>query len=88
VEIAVKSQLKGGDFVNVALEDGQLYAGTQCELFCLDPATGKVRWHNKLFGLGLGLITFARSADGNLIAMEEKRRREAAAATSTVVATT
>jgi outer membrane protein assembly factor BamB len=57
-------------------------------LFCLDPATGKVRWHNKLFGLGLGLITFARSADGNLIAMEEKRRREAAAATSTVVATT
>jgi outer membrane protein assembly factor BamB len=37
-----ESPLKGGDFVNVELDEGQLYAATKGELHCLGPATGAV----------------------------------------------
>jgi outer membrane protein assembly factor BamB len=32
-----RSELKGKDFVNVVLQDGDLYATTKGEVFCLDP---------------------------------------------------
>jgi outer membrane protein assembly factor BamB len=40
-----------GDFVNVALLDADLYATANVELFCLDPATGDIRWKSPLKGL-------------------------------------
>jgi hypothetical protein len=43
-----RTDLKGSDFVNVALQDGDLYATAKGELFCLDPATGTIRWRNPL----------------------------------------
>jgi outer membrane protein assembly factor BamB len=52
-----RTKLKGGDFVNVVLDEGELYATTKGELFSLDPATGTIRWQNELKGLGLGIIT-------------------------------
>jgi hypothetical protein len=45
-------------------------------LFCLDPATGHIRWKNELKGMGWGLISIAQAADGNLSVLEEKHRRE------------
>ena len=54
-----RSKLKGSDFVNVVLEDGELFAAAHGELFCLDAATGSIRWHNPLKGLGWGLVTIA-----------------------------
>jgi outer membrane protein assembly factor BamB len=76
---AWRTPLKGSDFVNVALVDGDLYATTRGELFCLDAATGSIRWKNPLTGLGLGLISIA-SADGQAVLLQEKRRQEQAEA--------
>jgi hypothetical protein len=43
-----RTGLRGGDFVNLVLDGGAVYAATQGELFCVDPATGQIRWHNPL----------------------------------------
>ena len=75
-----RSSLKGGDFVNVVLEDGQLFAASKGRLYRLDPATGRILWENGLAGMGWGLVSMAHAGNGNLAAIEEKRRQDAAAA--------
>jgi outer membrane protein assembly factor BamB len=84
--------LKGYDFVNVVLDGGSVFATCCGEIYCLDPLTGKVLWHNPLKGFGTGLATIATEhnpGEGNALVLAEKRRRdEAAAASSAVVATT
>jgi outer membrane protein assembly factor BamB len=70
-----RTELKGSDFVNVALVDGDLYATARGELFCLDALSGNVRWKNPLTGLGLGLITIAASG-GQSVVLQEKKRHE------------
>ena len=37
----------GGGFVHLVLDAENLYATTSGEIFCLDPATGQIRWRNK-----------------------------------------
>ena len=44
-----RSNLRGSDFVNVVLQDADLYATAGGELFCLDPTTGRIKWHNPTF---------------------------------------
>ncbi|MBI5387710.1 MAG: PQQ-binding-like beta-propeller repeat protein [Verrucomicrobia bacterium] len=83
--------LKGGEFVNVLLDGDHLYASTHGEVFCLDPRTGQCRWHNKLPGMGWGLVSIATENGFNtafLALMEEKRRREAASASAASTAST
>jgi outer membrane protein assembly factor BamB len=75
-----RCELKGSDFVNVALQDGDLYATTKGELFCLDPTTGGVRWQNPLKGLGRGLIAIATAGSQQAVVMREKQQRDQAAA--------
>jgi len=72
------SSLKGGDFVNVALDGGQLFAASKGRLYNLDPTTGRILWENGLAGMGWGLVSIAQAGNGNLMAMEEKRRQAAA----------
>jgi outer membrane protein assembly factor BamB len=83
------TRLKGYDFVNVIL-DGETILATSCgEIFCLDPLTGNVRWHNPLKGFGTGLATIATenaTGSGFTAVLAEKQRREQAAAST--VATT
>jgi outer membrane protein assembly factor BamB len=69
-----------GDFVNVVLQDGDLYATASGELFCLDPASGGIRWHNGLKGLGRGLVTIATSGNQQALVMREKQQQDEAAA--------
>ena len=71
-------KLKGDDFVNVALESSNLFAATRGEIFCLDPQTGIIRWHNPLKGYGWGLVSIAGAgiAANPMLAMAEKRRRD------------
>lgn len=71
-----RTRLKGSDFVNLVIADGDLYAATKGEIFCLDPATGHVRWNNPLKGLGWGLVTIGMSSSGQTAVMAEKRRRD------------
>jgi outer membrane protein assembly factor BamB len=71
-----RSDLKSSDFTNVVLQDGDLYATTKGEFFCLDPATGEIRWQNRLKGLGTGLISIATAGGHQTVVMGEKRKRD------------
>ena len=86
------TNLKGSDFVNVVLQDDAVVASCYGEIFCLDPLTGMVLWHNPLKGFGIGLATIATGQNmgtGNAPLLAEKRRRdEQAAAASTTAAST
>lgn len=76
------SGLSGG-FVYLVLDAQNLYATVAGEVFCLDPVTGEIRWHNPLKGMGLGLASIAVcggiTGDEILAAVHLERQREAAA---------
>jgi outer membrane protein assembly factor BamB len=82
-----RAELKGGDFVNVFLDERYVYALTKGEAFCLDAERGSVVWHNPLKGLGLGLATMAAEGlagptSSNYVAVSEALRRQQQAAHS------
>jgi len=78
------AKLKGGEFVNLLLEGDNLYATTRGEIFCLNPETGTVRWHNPMKGLGTGLVSICAGeglcTNPVILAAEGKRRDDEAAA--------
>jgi outer membrane protein assembly factor BamB len=79
------TRLKGYDFVNVVVEDGSIFATCCGEIFCLDPLTGDVLWHNPLKGFGTGLATIATEHGARnrpVAVLAEEQRRAQAAATS------
>ncbi len=88
-----RTELKSGDFVVLHRAGDRLFAANHGEIFCLDPQTGEVRWHNKLPGLGWGIATFATepvpgqsaTADTGVAAAMKKIRdqQQAAAAAAT-----
>ena len=83
--------LKGGDFVNVVLQNGVVFASCDGEVFCLDPLTGNRLWHNPLKGFGTGLATIAAEeavGSGNSPVLAEKRRRDQQAAASATATST
>jgi outer membrane protein assembly factor BamB len=80
-ELAVKYQTSAS-FVNVVRDSDGLFATCAGELFCLDPATGAVLWHEPLKGLGTGLVTIATDLGGAspVSVLEESARQTRAAA--------
>jgi outer membrane protein assembly factor BamB len=85
------THLKGGEFVNVVLQDGAVLASCYGEIFCLDPLTGTGIWHNRLKGFGTGLATIAAESGvgtANASVLAEKRRRDEEAAAAAAVAGT
>ncbi len=79
------TSLKGSDFVNVALDGGDLYAATRGEVFCLDPDSGIIRWHNPLKGYGWGLVSLAgegMTQNASILAAEIRRREQQQASNS------
>jgi outer membrane protein assembly factor BamB len=82
-----RTQLKGSDFVNVVVTDGDIFATTKGALFCLDQATGQIRWRNPLKGLGFGLSTVAVcGATSDQTPVVQKKRRDQAAAAAAAAA--
>jgi outer membrane protein assembly factor BamB len=78
------SELKGGEFVDVMIIDGDLFAASKGRLYRLDPVTGDVLWRNDLPGLGWGIVSIAGSHSAPAA---DKLRRDQAAAATTVAAT-
>ena len=78
--------LKGTDFVNVALDGNNLFATTRGEIFCIDPQNGGIRWHNPLRGYGWGLVTIAGEGitqnDAAVVAEKRRQDQQKAAAAS------
>jgi outer membrane protein assembly factor BamB len=71
-----RTKLRGSDFVNVAVDGRDVFASTRGRLYCLDMATGTIKWENPLTGLGLGLVGIAGA--GGVTAAEAHRRQQAA----------
>jgi outer membrane protein assembly factor BamB len=44
---------------NVYCDGDALFASLAGELFCLDPKTGAIVWHNPMKGLGTGFVSIA-----------------------------
>ena len=91
-EIVWQTKLKGSDFVNVVGEGGEVLAVTVGEVFCLDLASGVIKWHNPLKGWGTGLASLlvpgaTDSAQASLLA-KLRRDQEAAAAAAANSAST
>jgi len=53
------ASLSGDGFVTLLVDGSHIYAHTYGELFCLDAASGSVRWTNPLEGLGYGIASLA-----------------------------
>ena len=79
-----RSKLKMSSFITVWADGDTVYAGAAGELFCLDGATGVIRWRNKLKGLGSGLISF--SGASSVEAAAAMAAAQAVAATTVIVA--
>jgi outer membrane protein assembly factor BamB len=75
-----QTDLKGSDFVNVMLQDGDLFAASRGRLYRLDPSTGTVQWRNDLQGLGWGIVTIAGASPSAAGAAHEQRQRAQRAA--------
>ena len=57
--------------------EDEIYATTKGEVFCLDPGTGQIRWHNPLKGMGTGLVSIAGPGiQGNQAALVQKHKRD------------
>jgi outer membrane protein assembly factor BamB len=90
-EILWETYLKGSGFVHLVLEGEDLFATTQGEVFCLDPATGEGRWNNELKGYGWGLTSIAvpNGTTGGVLAQvaaaEELQRSEQASSAAVIV---
>ena len=83
-----RTELRGGDFVTVCWDGEALFAANSGEVSRLDPRSGNVLWHNKLKGLGRGLVSVAttRTAQpqpGLDSAVAKKKRDNDAAAAAT-----
>jgi outer membrane protein assembly factor BamB len=72
----------GSDYLTVFWDGDALFAATAGEIWRLDPETGGLVWHNKMRGLGQGLVSLATThgAGSNDAAIEYHRRAAAAAA--------
>jgi len=80
-----RTDLISSDFVNLTVDGGDLYAAAEGELYCLDPATGQIRWHNRLKGLGRGLIAIAQNSNQQSLLAGGRQRQDEAAALSSCV---
>ena len=72
------TDLKGSDFVDVMIVDGDLFAASKGRLYRLDPASGAILWCNELSGMGWNIVSIAGSHAAG--AAEKVKRDQAAAA--------
>ena len=85
-------KIRGGYFVNVFVDRGNVIAAAAGQLFCLDAANGRIKWENPLKGYGRGMITLASvagaSANSAGLAGQMAENAVAADAAAAVVGTT
>jgi outer membrane protein assembly factor BamB len=56
-----RCRLRSTSYLTITVEPEAIYAGANGELYCIDPATGSIRWHNRLAGLGMSIVAFGSS---------------------------
>lgn len=74
-----RTKVKSASFMTIARAGERILAGANGELFCLDASNGAILWHNKLKGLGMGLISFGSGVEVTAAALAAARAASAAA---------
>ena len=77
--------VKSATFMTVVSADDVVYAGAGGEWFCLVGAGGRIIWHNRLEGLGNGLVSFAGASPVEVAAAMAAAQAAAIAATTVAV---
>jgi len=77
------NQMKAG-YVTLLLDGDRLIASTNGYIYCLDPYTGEIRWHNPMTGFGYGptsLVSLRGQSHplAQQAAAEDQRRNAASA---------
>jgi outer membrane protein assembly factor BamB len=74
----------GSDYLTVFWDGEALFAATAGEIWRMEPDTGDLLWHNKMRGLGQGLVSLAstHAPGGSDPSVEHYRRLTQAAAAS------
>ncbi len=70
-------QMRSG-YVTFLLDGDRLIVSTNGYIYCLDPLTGAIRWHNPMGGYGSGTptaLTSIRASSDSLMAAQVKKRR-------------
>ncbi len=81
------SQMHSG-YVSMLLDGDRLIVSTSGYIYCLDPMTGQILWHNPLTGYGTGVtdLVSVRGQSSQVVvaqAAEEEESSSAAASAST-----
>ena len=77
---AWETHLKSSGFVNVSVESDRVYASTRGELFCLEAGSGRLVWHNRMKGLGYGMVCFGSDPANQAIQAAQLAAQQQAAA--------
>jgi len=83
-----RRKLRASSFVTIQVMGDAVLAGAAGELFCLDAVTGTIRWHNRLKGLGMGLVAFGGLSEVGVAAAMAAAAASVAATTATTAAST
>ena len=68
----------GSGYVTLHLDNGALFAAVNGHTYCLDPATGRQLWHNRMRGFGYGVSCLATrngQTDSTVMELDEEERR-------------
>ena len=82
------SQMHSG-YVSMLLDGDRLIVSTNGYMYCLDPMTGKILWHNPLTGYGMGVahLVSVRGQSSQVLlaeaAADEQSRQSAGSANAT-----
>jgi len=81
-EAKLKWAVLGDFFVNVFFDRGNVFAHTGGKVFCLDAASGRIKWENPLTGCGYGIatLTSVTGSSHNQAGIVHKKQRDSAAA--------
>jgi outer membrane protein assembly factor BamB len=73
------NQMKGGN-VTFLLDGDRLIASTNGYIYCLDPLTGQLLWHNPMKGYGTGITSLAsvRGSSMQIVVQQAAQAEETA----------
>jgi outer membrane protein assembly factor BamB len=82
------SEMRSG-YVSMLLDGDRLIVSTNGYMYCLDPLTGRILWHNPLTGYGTGVAHLAsvRGQSSQVMVAEAAEEEEAASASTASTST-
>ncbi len=78
-----ETHLKSSAFVNVYVEPDRIVASTRGEMWCLEPDSGRIIWHNRMKGMGYGMVPFGYDPANQIVLAAQIHAQQQAAVAAT-----